>query len=191
MQVIDRKNPLFHFLLASGLLVLSFAVCEVLHLLDPMHLDVHGRPEVHLVFVPYGMMVLLAWIYGWMVVPLVLPVMLVAAAYLVGPDHMTPTVAALTVARVVFVMLALELVRMVFFDPRQGTGRAALVALFWAGVISAVGFAAVRVAFSPCCDVMSPRERVVAFAASVGADMAGLVIVMAGAMFLFRALRHD
>ena len=34
------------------------------------------------------------------------------------------------------------------------------------------------------------REAAEAYATAVGADLAGLMLVMVGAMFLFRALRH-
>lgn len=186
----EAHNPVAHLLLVSGLIALAFLACHGLHLLEVDGAHIHDRPEVHLIFLPHGMFVLLAWIYGWTMVPLVLPALLVSAALMVGPQYMSPTVALLATARLVSVMAAFELLRMIGRDARGDHGRAGLAALFAGGVLSSAVFNVPRVFFSPCCEVMSGAERAVAYATAVGADLAGLVLVMLGAMFLFRALRH-
>jgi hypothetical protein len=190
MQRGEWSGPLVHLALVSGLIVMIFLVCEMLHLLDPMHEPGHVDPHVHLIFLPHGMFVLLAWIYGWAMVPLVLPALLVSAAFTIGPEHMTPVVAGLAVARLVLVMGALEVLRALGRDARGDTGRAGLVALFAAGLLSSLAFNLLRVMHSPCCTMMTGAERVVAYALAVGADLVGIVLVMMAAMFVFRALRH-
>ena len=184
------RHPLWHLLVVSALVWLSFLLCEGLHWLDPSHWQPKVRPEVHMIFLPHGMIVLLAWFYGWMVVPLVLPALLVAVAFIAGPDYMTPNVALLTVSRILTVMLAFEVLRHVCCDARQDTGRRGLRALFAAGLVSSLGFNLLRVSYGHCCEVMTLAEKAMAYAVAVGADLVGLVIVMTGAMLLFRALRH-
>lgn len=186
----DAENPLFHLLLVSGLILLSFGVCHALQMLAPVDPHEIGRPPVHWVFLPQGMFVLLAWVYGWAMVPLVLPALLVSAAFIVGPEFMTMTVALLSVARLVTVMAAFEVLRMLGRDARGDHGRAGLTALFAGGLLSSAAFNVPRVLYGPCCEAMSVSERAVAYATAVGADLVGLMLVMLGAMFLFRLLRH-
>lgn len=190
MHVRERQNPVAHLLLVSGLIAVAFLLCEGLHLLEHDAGLSHGRPEVHWIFLPHGMFVLLAWVYGWFMVPLVLPALLVAAAFVVGPEYMTPTVALLATARLVSVMAAFELLRMLGRDARDDHGRAGLVALFAGGLLSSLVFNALRVSYGHCCEVMNQSERVVAYFTAVGADLMGLVLVMVSAMLLFRALRR-
>lgn len=184
------RHPLWHLLVVSALVWLSFLICEGLHWIDGSHWQPKSRPEVHLVFVPHGMIVLLAWIYGWMVVPLVLPSLLLAVAFIVGPEFMTPTSALLTVSRILTVVLAFEVLRHLCCDVRAGTGRKTLMALFTAGLVSSLAFNLLRVTFGHCCEVMSLAEKARAYAIAVGADLVGLVIVMVGAMLLFRMMRQ-
>jgi hypothetical protein len=73
MHVREHHAPVAHLLLVSGLIALAFLACEGLHLLDHGATAAGDRPAVHGVFVPHGMFVLLAWVYGWFMVPLVLP----------------------------------------------------------------------------------------------------------------------
>lgn len=190
MHVRDRQNPVAHLLLVSVLIAMAFLLCEALHLLDPDPTPANGRPEVHPIFVPHGMFVLLAWVYGWFMVPLVLPALLVSAAFVVGPEYMTPTVALLAVARLVTVMAAFELLRMLGRDARGDHGPAGLVALFAGGMLSSLVFNGLRVGYGPCCEVMTLTERVAAYGTAVGADLLGLILVMVLAMLLFRALRR-
>lgn len=186
----EGLNPVTHLLLVSGLIGLAFLACHGLHLLEMDGVHAHDRPEVHMIFLPHGMYVLLAWVYGWMMVPLVLPALLVSAALMVGPDHMSPIVALLAVVRLVTVMAAFELLRLLGRDARGDHGQAGLVALFAGGLLSSAAFNVPRMFYGPCCEVMTGAERAVAYATAVGADLAGLMLVMVGAMFLFRALRH-
>lgn len=190
MHVRERQNPVAHLLLVSGLIAVAFLLCEVLQLLEHDTGRTDGRPGVHWIFLPHGMFVLLAWVYGWFMVPLVLPALLVAAAFVVGPEYMTPTVALLATARLVSVMAAFELLRMLGRDARDDHGRAGLVALFAGGLLSSLVFNALRVSYGHCCEVMNQSERVVAYFTAVGADLMGLVLVMVSAMLLFRALRR-
>jgi hypothetical protein len=190
MHVREHHAPVAHLLLVSGLIALAFLACEGLHLLDHGATAAGDRPAVHGVFVPHGMFVLLAWVYGWFMVPLVLPALLVSAAFVVGPDYMTPTVALLALARLVSVMAAFELLRVLGRDARGDHGRAGLAALFAGGLLSSLVFNGLRVSYGPCCEVMDGAERMLAYATAVRADLAGLVIVMLSAMFLFRALRR-
>lgn len=184
------RNPLFHLAIVSLLVGLSFVLCEVVHVVTGEDLREAVRPEVHMIFMPHGMLVLLAWVYGWMMVPLVLPSFLIAVAFIVGPDFMTPTAATLTVARIVIVMLAFEVLRHVCCDVRQDQGRKVLMGLFAAGLGSSLVFNVLRVSFGHCCEVMTVADRFIAYAVAVGADLLGLVIVMVVAMLFFRFLRH-
>ena len=190
MHTRESFHPMGHLLLVSGLIALAFLGCEALNMALPFYQDGTGRPMVHVVFLPHGMFVLLAWVYGWAMVPLVLPAVLVAAALIVGPEYMTPVVAALSAARLVVVMAAFELLRVLGRDARGDHGRAGLVALFAGGVLSSAAFNVLRVSYGHCCDAMTSAAKAMAYAKAVGADLAGLVIVMMAAMLLFRALRH-
>lgn len=184
------RHPVRHLLLVSALVALSFLLCQALHWLDPSHWQAKTRPDVHMVFLPHGMVVLLAWVYGWALVPLVLPSFLVGVAYVVGPDYMTPTSALLTVSRILAVMLAFEVLRHICCDARRDMGRKGLVGLFAVGLVSSLGFNLLRVAYGHCCEVMTTAERAVAYAMAVGADLVGMAVVMVGAMLFFRFLRQ-
>ena len=189
LRAATPRGPLWHLAVVSLLVGLSFALCELFHLTDPHHWNAKVRPEVHLVFLPHGMLVLLAWIYGWSMVPLVLPSFLIAVAFIVGPDFMTPTAALLTVSRILAVMLAFEVLRRVCCDARRD-GRSALFGLFAAGLGSSLLFNLLRVRIGHCCEVMTGAEKAMAYAVAVGADLVGLVAVMLGAMLLFRLMRQ-
>lgn len=184
------RHPFRHLFIVSALVFLSFAVCELTHWLDPAHWAIKTRPDVHMIFLPHGMLVLLAWFYGWAVVPLVLPSFLIAVALLIGPEFMTPTSALLTVSRILAVMLTFELLRQICCDVRDDKGRRGLIELFVAGLLSSMAFNVLRVSYGHCCEVMSLSEKAIAYAVAVGADLVGMMIVMVGAMLVFRFLRQ-
>lgn len=190
MQARGTAQPLLHFAIASVLVVLAFAVCEVIHWIGSGQAYLRLRPEVHPVYLPHGAIVLLAWVYGWAVVPLALPAFLVCAAFVVGPDYMTPVVAMLSVSRLVMVMLAFELLRSLSLDPRGDVGRRGLIGIFAAGTIASILHNVLRISFGHCCSVMPLPEKLISYAVAVGADVVGLVLVLLAAMMLFRALRH-
>lgn len=190
MQARGTAQPMLHFAIASVLVVLAFAVCEVLHWLGEGQAFVRLRPEVHPVFLPHGVVVLLAWVYGWAMVPLALPAFLLCAAFVVGPDYMTPVVATLSVSRLVMVMLGFELMRSLSLDPRGDAGRRGLMGIFAAGTVASMAHNVLRIGFGHCCEVMTLPEKLMSYAVAVGADVVGLVLVLLAAMMLFRALRH-
>lgn len=184
------RHPVRHLVVVSLLVIAAFGLCEVLHWLDPTQGPGATRPEVHRLFLPHGVIVLLGWFYGWAMVPLVLPALLVCAAFVVGPEYMTPTVALLAVMRVVTVVLAFDLLRMVCCDARRDVGRRGLKGLFAVGLMASLVFNLLRIRFGPCCEVMTLAERMQAYAVAVGADLLGLLIVMILAMLVFRVARR-
>lgn len=190
MQARGTAQPLLHFAIASALVTIAFAICELLHWVGEGQDFIRLRPEVHPVFLPHGAIVLLAWVYGWAMVPLALPAFLICAAFVVGPDYMTPVVATLSVSRLVMVMLAFELLRSMSLDPRGDIGRRGLMGIFAAGTIASMVHNVLRISFGHCCEVMTLPEKLMSYAVAVGADVVGLVLVLLAAMMLFRALRQ-
>lgn len=178
-----------HFMLVSGLILLAFALCEGVQGLREVVLpDLTSR--LHAVFLPFGAMVLLTWVYGWMAVPLMLPAATLAVGAIIGLAGLNAVVLGVLTAKVVAVPVGFDLFRRAGLDAR-GEGRAAnwrvLVAV---GLVAALIGNVPRVVAGPCCGGFSIEERVMAYVTVTAADMAGLIVVLLGMMGMFRVLRQ-
>jgi hypothetical protein len=178
-----------HFFMVSALILLAFALCEGVQTLREVVLP-NLSSRVHAVFLPFGAMVLLTWVYGWMAVPLMLPAAVLAVGAIVGLPALSWTLLAVLAAKVAAVPVSFSLFRRAGLDAR-GEGRAAnwrvLVAV---GLVAALIGNVPRVMAGPCCGGFSVAERMAAYVTVTAADVAGLMVVLLGAMALFRALRQ-
>lgn len=186
-----RLHPVqgaMHFGAASGAMLVAYAICEGLN--EVMGAAGPAIPHPHAIFVPHGVVVVIAWMYGWAAMPLLYPAALISAWLIFGAMVLDPLILALLAAKLAAVPLAFDLFRMAGQDAR-GMGTAAnwkmLVAV---GLLGSVLGNVPRVVFGPCCGEMTVMEQVATFGNAVAGDIAGLVFVLLVVMLFFRALRH-
>lgn len=185
---LHTRQGLLHFGMASGAMMAAFAVCEGLnHLVSAEHALVR---HMHAVFLPHGVVVLFAWIYGWAAMPLLFPAALLSAYVLAGPVVLGPVILFVLAVKLVAVSLAFDLFRLAGMDAR-GPGAAAnwkmLVAV---GLLGSILGNVPRVTVGPCCTQMDLWGRLGTYLDTVAGDMAGLVIVLVALMLFFRVQRH-
>jgi hypothetical protein len=179
----------WHFVVASVVLITAFLLCDVLRDLQAILMpDVTTR--LHAVFLPFGAMVLLTWIYGWLAVPLMLPSTVVGLMILVGVEAVTLDMILLLVLKVVAVPLGFDLMRRAGMDARGEGSAANWRALVGVGLVAALIGNIPRVLAGPCCTGFSPEARINAFVTVTAADVAGVILVLLAAMALFRVLRQ-
>ena len=150
---------------------------------------IHYFGAISFVYLPHGVLVLLAWFYGWLSVPIVLPATLLPVWLLRGADAFAPMLLLLVTFKTVAAPLTFELFRVLGIDSR-GPGQA----LNWR-VLILIGLVQSLISnqarfWLGCCGELTAEQLLTAFTGSVLGDMIGLLAVMLGAMFFFRALRQ-
>ncbi len=176
-------------MVASSVVLMAFVLCEGLRGVQTLLLPM-AVANLHAVFLPFGAVVLLTWVYGWLAVPLMLPAAVLGLGFMAGVQALTPLNVALLTAKVVAVPLSFDLCRHLGLDAR-GEGRAAnWRVLVGVGLVSSVIGNLPRVMVGPCCTGFSPWGRFEAFVTVTAADVAGLLLVLLVAMGLFRVLRQ-
>lgn len=178
-----------HFAIGSALVLASYGLSDLVR--DYLHpqvlFDLFGA--FTLIYLPHGVMLLLAWFYGWMAVPIMLPASFVAVLLLRGTAALEPMILTLLVLKVVAAPLAFDLFRLGGIDARgPGQGLNWRV-LFLIGLVQSMFSNQARF-WLGCCGDLSANQLLMAFAGSVIGDMAGLLVIMMAAMFFFRALRQ-
>ena len=177
-----------HFGVASGAMLLAFLSCEGIHEVTHLWLH-HVMPHMHAVFLPFGVLILLGWVYGWLMVPLALPAALLSAYWAVGSGGMTGAIVAITAAKVLSVPLAFSMFRVMGQDVRGEGGAANWRCVVMVGLFASVLGNLPRAVLGPLgADTVAEAARAMLTATS--ADMAGLIFVMLVAMLFFRLARH-
>lgn len=177
-----------HFGATSAALLVAFAVCEGIN--DLIAMGQVMLPSPHSLFLPYGVLVLCAWMYGWTVLPLLFPAALLSVFLMAGSIAFEPLIMLLLLAKMMAVPIAFELLRWTGRDAR-GVGAAAnWKVLVVVGLIGSVLGNVPRVVFGPCCGTMDLAGLLHTYADVVASDMAGLLGVMLVVMLFFRVLRH-
>lgn len=181
-------GPILHFLIGSALIIAAFGLSDLIrNVIHPQALfDVFGA--FTLIYLPHGVMVLLAWFYGWMVVPIVLPASIFSVWMLRGAEALEPSLLLLTLLKVAAAPLAFDLFRFGGIDARSSGQALNWRVLFLIGLVQSVISNQARF-FLGCCGTLSSEQMLLAFSGSMIGDMLGLLVVMMGAMFFFRALR--
>jgi len=178
-----------HFAMASALILLAFALCEGMQGLREVILP-DPSSRIHPIFLPFGAIVLLTWIYGWAAMPLVLPAWVLAVGVIAGSAGLTWTLLGVLAVKIAAVPVSFDLFRRAGLDAR-GEGRAAnWRVLMMVGLLAALIGNVPRVAMGRCCEGFSLTERMSAYVTMAAADVAGLLLVLLGAMAVFRALRQ-
>ena len=177
-----------HFGIASAAMLLAFAVCEGIN--DLLYAEQVLLPSPHAVLLPYGVLVICAWMYGWAVLPLLFPAALLSVFLLAGDMAFDPLNVVLLLAKLTAVPLAFDMLRWAGRDAR-GPGTAAnWKMLVVVGLVGSALGNVPRVAFGPCCETMGPSAQLRTYVDVVASDMAGLIVVLVAVMRFFRALRH-
>ena len=177
-----------HSVLASLAMLIAFLACEGLHEITHLWVD-HAEAHMHAVFVPFGVLVLLGWIYGWLSVLLVLPAALLTVYWIVGAPGMTATIVSIAVMKVLSVPLAFSIFAAFGRDVR-GDGRAAnWRCVVMVGLCASVLGNVPRVVAGPLGGETA-TEMARAMLTATAADMAGLILVMMVVMLAFRMARQ-
>jgi hypothetical protein len=135
-------------------------------------------------------MVLLAWVYGWLAVPIVLPATIASVWLLRGSEiFYDPALLTLITLKVIAAPLAFDLFRLGGIDARGGGQGLNWRVLFLIGFVQSVFSNQARF-WMGCCGELTADQLLRAFAGSLIGDMLGLLIVMVAAMLFFRALRR-
>ena len=178
-----------HFGMASGAMLLAFALCEGVH--ELMQMGPSLRPHPHALFLPHGVVVLFAWMYGWAAMPLLYPAALLSVWLMAGPIALDPVVMGVLGAKLIAVPLAFDIFRLGGMDARGAGTAASWKVLVAVGLLGAILGNVPRVAVGPCCGDLSLGERLLTYTNTVAGDMAGLIAVLVAVMLFFRALRQS
>lgn len=177
-----------HFITASAALLLAFMSCEGLHLVTHLWVD-DLVPHLHSVFLPFGALVLLGWVYGWLAVPLTLPATMLICYWIVGGEGMTLDIMTIGAIKVVSVPVAFSLFAASGQDVRGESGGANWRGLVAVGLVASAIGNVPRVFLSPM-NFEGAVELSRAFVTMTAADTAGLLAVLLVAMLMFRLARH-
>lgn len=177
-----------HFLVATAAWVLAFLTCEGLHEISQLWLH-QILPRMHSVLLPFGVMVVLGWVYGWISLPLILPAALLSAVWMVGIDGMTGTIVFVTVMKVLSVPVTFALFRWMGMDVRGEGAMANWRGLVMVGLVASVLGNVPRATVGPYGggDIATVTE---AMLTAMAADMAGLIAVLLLVMLYFRVMRR-
>jgi|GEM_PF-5814393 len=182
------RLSLMHGMAASAAILLAYLACEGMHEITHLWLS-HVLPHMHAVFLPFGVLVLLGWVYGWLAVPLAVPAALLSLQAIVGVGGMTADLVGATVVKVVSVPLAFTLFRLSGVHVR-GEGRVAN----WRCVVK-VGLLASILGNGTLAlfrlwggDGLAGTAEVMLMA--LAADVSGMIAVLLVAMLGFRLLRQ-
>ena len=172
-----------HFGVISAALLAAVGLCEAINVVARIE-----RP--HAVFLPHGVVLVIAWMYGWMAVPLLFPAALLSAYLLMGTDILVPATLAVLAVRLVALPLTFDLFRRAGCDARGAGTQANWKMVVAAGLVGSLIGNAPRVVIGPCCGDLEGWDRASAFVDLVAADIAGTVLVLLAVMLFFRALRQ-
>ncbi len=183
------SGPIMHFLIGSALVLASYGLSDLVK--DSIHpqflFDLFGTFTI--IYLPHGVMVLLAWVYGWMAVPIVLPATVLSVWLLRGPEALEPAILVLITLKVIAAPLVFDLFRLGGIDARGVGQRLNWRVLFLIGLVQSTFSNQARF-WLGCCGDLTSDQLLRAFAGSMIGDMLGLLVVMMAAMFFFRALRR-
>lgn len=181
--------PAIHFVVGSALVIASYGLKDLVDGVIHPKLVVDFFGAISIVYLPHGILVLLAWFYGWLSVPIVLPATVLSVWLLRGTDGLSAMMMLLVTIKTVAAPLSFDLFRLAGIDAR-GPGQALnWKVLFLIGLVQSVISNQARFLLG-CCGELTSDQMMLAFSGSVLGDMVGLLAVMLGAMFFFRALRQ-
>lgn len=176
----------FRFIFGSALLLFaSLGVSELIrNAVQGFMPDLYiGR--ISLLYIPFGVQVVLAWMVGWVSLLITFPTtllyILVRGWFPFGPDALLRALLS-TLAAPVSMTLARRLG--IALDPGSADGRTWSRLLF-VGIFGAVLAQFFRYA-RDCCGTVTPAEQMQGMFLSVLSHLAGLVLVLVALMLWFR-----
>jgi hypothetical protein len=181
-------RPVIHLAIGSAMILGAHGLADLLdRFIQPESVfDIFGTFK--LIYLPHGVQILLTWVYGWMVVPIVLPAALLATYLVVGPEAFGPSMLLVAALKVVTTPLTFDLFRMAGVDARGQAMALNWKVLFLIGLLASVFNNLLRFGLA-CCGELSSRELLLGYTGSIIGDMIGVTVVMLGAMAFSRALR--
>ncbi|WGV16118.1 hypothetical protein [Fuscovulum ytuae] len=188
MMGLQAAQGALHFGATSAAMLVAFAVCEGIN--DVMRVGQTMLPAPHALFLPYGVLVICAWMYGWAALPLLFPAALLSVFLMAGGIAFEPLIMVLLLAKMIAVPVAFDVLRWVGRDARGAGTAANWKMLMVLGLIGSVLGNVPRVAYGPCCGGMDLTGMLQTYANVVASDMAGLLGVLVVVMLFFRVLRH-
>lgn len=179
-----------HFAVASAFFLLVNAICALLHWAILVRWFGGTVQGLDIVFLPFGALVVLAWFYGWVMVPLILPAALLSQAVAHGAMAFDSTMMQALLLKLVAFPLVFGLFRMGGIDARAGQETVNWRVFVLVGLLTSVVLATLRHWFSEWSAVLAGPELLRSMLATVTEDMIGLMLVMFGLMMVFRQLRQ-
>lgn len=166
--------------------LLTFAIDALTH----PYLPAMSAGRISLLYLPHGVKVLLAWMFGWLSLAAVLPVTLIYAVLYLGPENFTWTMAAIVVLKGIAVPLGFEITKLMGLDLRRcDESGLRWRQLFIVGFITSVMNQMIRYSMK-CCGTLSVDEQLFSIGSGILADIMGLLAIMVVAMLVFRWLQR-
>lgn len=181
-------QPFIHFAIGSALILGAYGLSDLLdRFIHPQMLfEIFG--SFKLVYLPHGVQILMTWVYGWMVVPIILPAALLATFLIVDPENFRPAILLLATLKVIAIPFTFDLFRLAGIDARGQAMALNWKVLFLIGLVASVFNNLLRF-WLACCGELSSSELLLSYTGSIIGDMIGVTVVMVGAVVFFRAIR--
>lgn len=179
-----------HFAGASAFFLVINAICAALYSAAYLFWMQDAPHGLEIVFLPFGALMLLTWFYGWIVVPLILPVALLSQAVVYGAGAFDAAMIEVLLLKLVCFPLAFAAFRLGGIDARMGQMSMNWRVLVMVGLLASVALALVRHLYAEWGVGLSGPEMLRSMLATVIEDMVGLLLVLFALMMVFRRLRH-
>lgn len=181
-------QPLVHLAIGTAMMLGAYGLSDLLDRFIHPELIFEIFGSFKLIYLPHGVQILLTWIYGWMVVPVVLPAALLATFLIIGPEAFGPAMVLLATLKVITIPFTFDLFRLAGIDARGQAMALNWKVLFLIGLVASVFNNLLRF-WLACCGELSSSELLLSYTGSIIGDMIGVTVVMVGAVVFFRAIR--
>ncbi|MGB8813341.1 MAG: hypothetical protein WCC57_09150 [Paracoccaceae bacterium] len=176
-------------LMAIAVFVVSFWISRILDAWVEPYLPVKNLQNATLVDLTHGVALLVAWIFGWLSVPIIALAILLAVFPVWGAAAFHGSVVMLAFAKAAVMPLAFDVFRACGVDPRGAEPHASnWRLLLLVGFVASVLSNQVQY-WAECCTDMGPRDVLVSQTASIAGDMLGVFVTLLVAMMAFRWIR--
>jgi hypothetical protein len=189
-MVFGIRASVAHFAGASAFFLVINAIAAALY--SAFYLFLQDAPRgMDMVVLPFGALMLLTWVYGWIVVPLILPAALLSQVVVYGAGAFDAGMIEALLLNLICFPLAFAAFRLGGIDARMGR-----MALNWrvfvlVGLVASITMATVQYSQLEWSLGSAGHGLWRGMLAAVIKDMIGLLLVMYGLMMVFRLQRHS
>lgn len=180
-----RQAPIWGGLLLAALCLTGLIAIGLSELFPEAALGRQGGLSL-----AHGMKVVLAWMFGWMSLVIVVPVVLIYSLFINGPEQVSGKYLALQALKSALVPLSFDVARWLALDSRRSPACGSEWRwLLVVGLISAVVVELFRYG-GGCCGAETTRQQINGLVVSLLGDMLGLILVLGALMLWFRWRRR-